>query len=566
MSEPAPHDPGTDPAGAGCPARLAELGRHAAPRQHSTVRLRRDPGAPADAVVYLNRGDLPSYGSEREHLQATLTGVEWIVRVRPRRGAFELTFSDELVARWAERLARGETPALRADGSMSGRRLAVQFLDVNLTKGLHLGHLRNASLGEATASMLEAAGARVTRRAWHTDMGRSSFEALAGVMARNPDLTPPEIKPDHFVGSCYVDYVDAVRGRGGDSARSPIDRELEQFGDLAEDLMQRWLAGDDAVRDPWLQVRDWVVEGQRATLERIGVRIDEALYQSDCLADLDRLIAAGLDRRLLDRRDSGEIVYRGDGVDDECITLVREDGFPTEYARMIAMIWRDQPIADRYDAAVSVAGAEWQPVGDPFRELLTNLGPCPLYDKVDLTYHGMCTVEGAKMKSHSKDAVLIDDLLDELAADPRLREGAARCGPSGSADALAGIVARLYLLARNPRAPVDFSWGDLVSEERNPGWLVCRVFSRTHGAEGGTAGVRSAATDAGRRLMVAQAHEYPSRLRVSIETRDPRPLSSHLIRICETYESMPPSAELTGMTRTLVNRHLRALGLLADRN
>jgi arginyl-tRNA synthetase len=83
---------------------------------------------------------------------------------------------------------------------MVGKRLAVQYLDPNLTKALHVGHLWNISLGEVFASMLKVAGVQVTRRLWYADAGRSMFEAIAGVMdaGGQPNL-PADVKFDHFI-------------------------------------------------------------------------------------------------------------------------------------------------------------------------------------------------------------------------------------------------------------------------------------------------------------------------------------------------------------------------------
>src|SRR5262249_24818001 len=63
-----------------------------------------------------------------------------------------------------------------------GRTFALNFWDANSTKALHIGHLRNLSLGNALAAALTQAGGQVERRSIICDVGRSMGEAMAGVI------------------------------------------------------------------------------------------------------------------------------------------------------------------------------------------------------------------------------------------------------------------------------------------------------------------------------------------------------------------------------------------------
>jgi arginyl-tRNA synthetase len=545
-----------------CVAAFTNLAESVAPQLRATIKLRGRPNAGADAVVYLRSPDNASHAEDYDRLLATLNEVEWIARIDPRRTTLDLTFTDDFVDRWTQALTRGELPAIGPSQSMIGKRFAVQYLDPNLTKALHAGHLWNISLGEAFASMLEAAGAHVTRRLWYADAGRSMFEAIAGVIkacAGQPNLAP-DVKFDHFVGHCYANYVGHMQAGEQDANISPIDRELSGFGDMAEDLTRRWLEGDDTVHNYWRRVRDGVDAGQQVTLNRIGIRMDETLYQSDCLRDLDKLIYDGLSKGLLDRRDDGTIVYYSDRKGFDRLTLVRADGFSTEYARLIAMIWRDQPLATNYDAVVAVSGDEWHPSGALFEEFLKRLGPCPLYDKVTLIYHSMLTVRGAKMKSRDGRAILIDDLLDRLIDEPRLRKLAQQHNAESSAELLANIIIRIFFLTHHPRKSVEFSWDRILDEQRNPGWLVCRAFCLMR-SPNGAAKIGEGESDSLRRLIVARTHELPSILLRSIERGDPRTLTKFLIQICNLCVDPPQKAELVCMGRILVETLLTALGL-----
>ena len=48
----------------------------------------------------------------------------------------------------------------------------MEFVSANPTGPLHIGHARNAALGDALANLLEAAGNTVEREYYYNDAGR----------------------------------------------------------------------------------------------------------------------------------------------------------------------------------------------------------------------------------------------------------------------------------------------------------------------------------------------------------------------------------------------------------
>jgi hypothetical protein len=80
-------------------------------------------------------------------------------------------------------------------------------------------------------------------------------------------------------------------------------------------------------------------------------------------------------------------------------------------------------------------------------------------------------------------------------------------------------------------------------------------------SSGDTAEIGDGQSDLLRRLIVARAQEFPSRLLYSIERGDARALTRFLIQVCQLYIDLPQKTELACMCRTLVEGLLTALGL-----
>ncbi len=144
-------------------------------------------------------------------------------------------------------------------GAPNGKRVQVEFVSANPTGPLHVGHARNAVLGDAIARLLEHAGWSVEREYYYNDAGGQMDRFGASVEARY--LThcgiETEIPEDGYHGS-YIDalalelkeevgtaYVDMpheerlplVRHAAAERVLRWIDRTLERFGVVFDTYM-----------------------------------------------------------------------------------------------------------------------------------------------------------------------------------------------------------------------------------------------------------------------------------------------------------------------------------------
>jgi arginyl-tRNA synthetase len=146
-------------------------------------------------------------------------------------------------------------PAVLAAGPRWGRGDAgrgaavnVEFVSANPTGPLHVGHGRQAALGDAIASLLEWTGWKVTREFYYNDAGAQILNLARSVQARILELRerPGAIPPGGYHGEYVRDiaerYVadhpedpegadlDAVRGFAVQELRREQDRDLQALG------------------------------------------------------------------------------------------------------------------------------------------------------------------------------------------------------------------------------------------------------------------------------------------------------------------------------------------------
>lgn len=88
-------------------------------------------------------------------------------------------------------LAPGGRPALAADptlfghGAPTGRQIMVEYAQPNTHKDFHVGHLRNASIGQAIANLLEFHGHTVYKATYIGDVGKHIAIAMFGDLHRD---------------------------------------------------------------------------------------------------------------------------------------------------------------------------------------------------------------------------------------------------------------------------------------------------------------------------------------------------------------------------------------------
>ncbi|MEZ5078642.1 MAG: hypothetical protein R2725_14505 [Solirubrobacterales bacterium] len=496
----------------------------------------------------------------------TIADEPWVAACERGETATRLRLADDWVEATGAALETGE----RGDADLvADRGYAVYFWGANTTKALHIGHLRNLAVGNAIGASLAQAGGAVEHRSLICDVGRSMGEAMAGVHGSAAELEEGGAKSDHFVGSCYAEYVKAGRANGADGAEDSVAREATMYRDKADQLMMRVLAGDQAALELWSKTRSWVIAGQRKTLARLGVVFDKVIFESDFLPEVAEYTNLGLAGGTLTRRAGDDMVmYLTQREELEEMPLVRADGLPTQHMRALAY-WAAAPELDEV-TSLQVCGNEWVAHVTCRRKLIDALGLAgangfgsargggpPTHD----VFHGMVAQENQSISSSKKGALLIDDLVEWLErrveADP---EAAAVAAAHPAPDGVAAQVALGYFLLQPNAKKVEFDLDRLlVGGKESLGWDLARA--QAH--RGGTVPLagRRPAEDPEYRFAVVQSEMHRVHLRSAIESYDPIALARYLSHFARWYGERERAPEVERVSQALIERGVAGLGL-----
>jgi arginyl-tRNA synthetase len=376
------------------------------------IRAARSLGAPEDVDPLVERPRDPSHGDWASNLAMVLARP---LKAKPRDVAERLRDAIRTESAgvskidiagpgfmnfWldAGRIASGLADIVRSNESYGrsnvggGRVVNVEFVSANPTGPLHVGHGRQAALGDAISTLLEVTGWAVTREFYYNDAGVQIDNLAASVEAR----------------------LNELRGK---SSTVP---EGGYHGDYIRELAERYAADGEGLSIREFAVRELRKE-QDLDLQAFGVRFDHyflesSLYTDGMVDDTVRLLVA-----------SGK-TYEHEGAlwlrttefgDDKDRVMRKSDGTYTYFLPDVA--YHVTKWKRGFRRAIDVQGADHHSTVTRVRAGLQALemGVTPQYPEYVL--HQMVTVmkhgEEVKISKRAGSYVTVRDLVNEVGRD-----------------------------------------------------------------------------------------------------------------------------------------------------
>ncbi len=290
------------------------------------------------------------------------------------------------------------------NGKATKEKIMVEYVAPNINKPLHLGHLRNAALGEALCRILETAGNKVVRANLLSDRGIGVTKAMVAYDKWGDNETPVSagVKGDHLVGKYYVMF----------------DQKQKQDPSLDADvtaMLQKWEAGDTATRALWRTMTKWCADGQNATLKMLGVKYDKVYRESLLYKEGSKMALAALEKGIFSKDEKGNVVAKLPGQPDKVV--LRADG-------TAVYITTDLPLTLKKMTEFKLTRCLWVVGTEQDLHLRQLVGIMRLLgykwaDQLEHVSYGHVALPEGRMKSREGTVVDIDDLvqhLSELAA------------------------------------------------------------------------------------------------------------------------------------------------------
>jgi arginyl-tRNA synthetase len=344
-------------------------------------RVGRKPREAAEAIV-------AALGATAEVSRAEIAGP----------GFINLTLSSDTRFGVVRRILEQGAAFGRADAG-KGARYMVEFVSANPTGPLHVGHGRQAALGDAIATLLEWQGWRVTREFYYNDAGNQIANLALSVQARIREArgAAVEMPKDGYMG----DYI-------RDIAREYV---AEHFGDAGgEDLEQ---------------IRKFAVaylrNEQDVDLRAFGVKFDSYFLESSLYTDGKVLDTVAMLQSAGYTYESGGALWlrTTDFGDDKDRVMRKSDGTFTYFVPDVA--YHLDKYRRGFAHVVNVQGSDHHSTVTRVRAGLQALGTGIPQGYPDYVLHQMVTVmrggEEVKISKRAGSYVTVRDLVDEVGRD-----------------------------------------------------------------------------------------------------------------------------------------------------
>ncbi|MGY5876238.1 MAG: arginine--tRNA ligase [Candidatus Thorarchaeota archaeon] len=206
----------------------------------------------------------------------------------------------------------------------SGNRVLIEFPAVNPSKPWHIGHTRNAVIGDTLSNVLEWTGYDVVRIDYINDLGLQIAQLTWKLM--QIEENPGDTKYDHYLGHLYVEVQEIFE------KDKKVEEEIREVARQLEDL------NSPAAKTSGIMVTD-CVKAQCQTAYRLGIFHNYQVWESaiahsglldaakksmleceniEMLEEGEKAgcIVAKLDRldEFKDMKDPNKVLFRSDGT------------------------------------------------------------------------------------------------------------------------------------------------------------------------------------------------------------------------------------------------------------
>ena len=283
-----------------------------------------------------------------------------------------------------------------------GKKIQLEFVSVNPTGPLHVGHGRGAVLGSTLANVLTISGYTVEKEYYINDMGTQidNFGRSLHVRYRQCLGKEATMPPAGYHGNYMIDLAkDVVQEHGDKYLSLPESEAVSQLAKVGTDKMIQGIEQDlallNVVFDTWFS--------------------EKSLFQG---GQYDRVMELLRSEGYMVKKENATWFESSALGEDKDNVLVRSDGSPTYFASDIAYHY-NKFLEREFDQVIDIWGADHQGHVPRMKAVLKALGSDP--ERLKVIICQLVTLrrgkEIVKVSKRSGDIITLKEVIDEVGPD-----------------------------------------------------------------------------------------------------------------------------------------------------
>ncbi len=293
--------------------------------------------------------------------------------------------NESFLAATLQTVQEGRVPADRNE------KIILEHTSANPDGPLHIGHLRNAVIGDTLVRVLRHAGYEVEPQYYLNDMGRQIAVVVWGAEQMRYDETK---KADHAVADVYI-------------AANRMLAERSEYQEEVGELMRRYEAGDEAVMRKYDAAVQKCLAGIQASFSRLNIQPVTYKYESD-------FVRSGAVRAVIEElKQKGEIKREGEAVllqlagIEKALVIQRSDGTSLYTTRDLAYHrWK----GEHGDRVIDVFGKDHELVSQQLRKALELLG----VKAPEFVIFAFVSLPSGSLSTRAGRYIAADDLMEQI--------------------------------------------------------------------------------------------------------------------------------------------------------
>lgn len=278
-----------------------------------------------------------------------------------------------------------------------GTRVQLEFVSVNPTGPLHVGHGRGAILGSTLANVLASSGYEVMKEYYINDAGSQMDAFYRSLHARYQQALGRDVEmpAEGYFGNYVTDIANEIIAEEGDRF---LDKPAE-LGELGKAKVIATIASD---------------------LEKLGVTFDEWFSEKSLFdqGQYDTSMSI-LNEKGYTVEKEGAVWFSSTALgEDKDNVLVRSDGSPTYFASDLAYHY-SKLIERGFDKAIDIWGADHQGHVSRMKAVIGALGIDP--ERLQIIISQMVTLkrgdEIVRVSKRTGEMITLHDLMNEVGVD-----------------------------------------------------------------------------------------------------------------------------------------------------
>ncbi|MBU2974152.1 arginine--tRNA ligase [Zobellia sp. B3R18] len=446
--------------------------------------------------------------------------------------------------------------------------IMVEYSSPNTNKPLHLGHIRNNLLGYSVAEILKASGKKVYKTQIINDRGIHICKSMLAWRRFGNGETPEStgLKGDKLVGNYYVAFDKAYKAEIAEMVANGTDKKVaEKEAPIlleAQEMLQKWEAGDEEVVALWKEMNGWVYKGFDVTYKNLGVDFDTLYYESNTYLLGKDVVAGGLEKGIFYKKEDGSvwIDLTDEGLDEKIV--LRSDGTAVYMTQDIGTAI--QRVKDYPDVGgmVYTVGNEQDYHFKVLFLILKKLGFSWSENLHHLSY-GMVDLPSGKMKSREGTVVDADDLMNDMTSTAaQISEELGKLEgyseeEKNSLYKLIGLGAlKYYILKVDPKKTILFNPEESVDFQGNTGPFIQYTYARIQSI------LRKANFDTATDIeitalgglhpkekeLIKQLQLYPETVQLAAENYSPALIANYTYDLVKEFNSFYQQVSILGET------------------